>query len=241
VSGVLARMREARVIRPELMDTDVRDYAEFEECLRQLEGLNRATFAYHPTLDWLERTLERVGKDRVVSILDVGCGHGDMLRRIQRWGEARGRRFRMTGVDLSPLARRAAEKATAPGLPIEFETGNVFDIEDDLRFDIVLSAIFTHHLDDDGVVDFLRWMERHALLGWFINDLHRHAVPYLFLKTLFGIGRFNRLVRHDGPVSVGRAFKRGDWERLLAAAGFPPAAVEIGWHVPFRWGVGRVK
>src|SRR4051794_31171593 len=232
-------MRDARVIRPELMDTDVRDYAEFEECLRQLEGLNRATFAYQPTLHWLGRMLESVGKERVVSILDVGCGHGDMLRRIQRWGEARGRRFRMTGIDLSPLARRAAEKATAAGLPIEFETGDVFAVAEDRRFDVVLSAIFAHHLDDDGVVRFLRWMERRAVLGWFINDLHRHAVPYLFLKTLFGIGRFNRLVEHDGPVSVGRAFKREDWERLIAAAGLPPDAVEIRWRIPFRWGIGQ--
>src|SRR5438128_584185 len=105
-------MRAGRVIRPELMDTDAADAAEFAQCLRQLEALNRWTFAYRPTLRWLARALEGVGRERTVTILDVGCGHGDALRRIHRWGAARGRRFEMVGVDLNPLARRAAEKAT---------------------------------------------------------------------------------------------------------------------------------
>jgi SAM-dependent methyltransferase len=234
-------MRQARVIRPELMDSEAVGYAEFEECLRQLEGLNRWTLAYRPTLRWLARALEGVAADRPVSILDVGCGHGDMLRRIHRWGEARGRRFQMTGIDLSPLARRAADKATPPGLPIAYETSDVFALDEGRRFDFVVSAIFAHHLEDEGVVRFLRWMERRAVLGWFINDLHRHAVPYAFLKTLFRLGRFNRLVEHDGPVSVGRAFKRRDWERLIGEAGLGDAAVEIRWCLPFRWGVGRLK
>jgi 2-polyprenyl-3-methyl-5-hydroxy-6-metoxy-1,4-benzoquinol methylase len=234
-------MRQGRVIRPELMDTEAVGYAEFEQCLRQLEALNHWTLAYRPTLGWLARALEGTGRGRVVSILDVGCGHGDMLRRIHAWGARRGYRFQLTGIDLNPLARRAAESATPRDLPIAYETSDVFAVPDQRRFDFVISAIFAHHLEDEGVARFLRWMEHHARLGWLINDLHRHAVPYLFLKSLFRLGRFNRLVEHDGPVSVGRAFKRSDWERLIAQAGLSDAAVEIRWRFPFRWAVGRLK
>jgi SAM-dependent methyltransferase len=231
----------ARVIVPELMDSEAVGYEEFAECLRQLEMLSRATFAYWPTLSWLRRALDGVARDRVVTVLDVGCGHGDFLRRIHRWGVARGRSFALTGVDLNPLARSAAEAATPSGLPISFETSDVFALGEDRRFDFIISSIFTHHLEDDGVVRFLQWMERHAVLGWFINDLHRHAVPYWFLVILFRLMRFNRLVSHDGPVSVRRAFVRRDWENLIARAGLAGEGVEIRWRVPFRWGVGRVK
>jgi SAM-dependent methyltransferase len=240
-AGTAARLKHGRVIEPELMDTLAVSAEEFGDCLRQLEGLNRWTLAYRPTLVWLARALDGVAADRTISILDVGCGHGDMLRRLHRWGAARGRRFALTGVDLNPLARRAAEAATPPGLPIAYETGDVFALAAERRFDIVISAIFAHHLEDEDVVRFFQWMEAHATLGWFVNDLHRHPLPYWFLRTLFRIGRFNRLVTHDGPVSVGRAFTRADWERLLDRAGLARGSVDVRWCLPFRWGVGRIK
>src|SRR5690349_8541719 len=101
-----------RSYEPELIDGEGITYEEFEECLRQLEALNTWTLAYRPTLSWLARALAAVPRDRVVSVVDVGCGHGDLLRVIHRWGERHGRRFALTGVDLSPLAARAAASAT---------------------------------------------------------------------------------------------------------------------------------
>jgi hypothetical protein len=51
----------------------------------------------------------------------------------------------------------------------------------------------------------------------------------------------NRLVVHDAPVSVARAFTRRDWCGVLAAAGLAGEAVAVEWYLPFRYGVGRVK
>ena len=51
--------------------------------------------------------------------------------------------------------------------------------------------------------------------------------------------RWDPIVRHDGALSVRRAFVRGDWERLLQAAGVPRHAVTVRWHLPFRLCVGR--
>ena len=51
----------------------------------------------------------------------------------------------------------------------------------------------------------------------------------------------NRLVVHDAPLSVARAFTRADWERLLADSRLRPGAVSVEWFTPFRYGVGRIK
>ena len=45
-------------------------------------------------------------------ILDVGAGYGDMLRRIKTWAKARSVDVRLAGLDRSPWAARAAERAT---------------------------------------------------------------------------------------------------------------------------------
>ncbi|HET8728183.1 MAG TPA: methyltransferase domain-containing protein [Alphaproteobacteria bacterium] len=230
-----------RVIVPELMDTEEVTYGEFQACLPDLETINRLTFAYGPTLSWLSRAVERVRGDRTLTIADIGSGHGDGLRRIWRWAKRRGIAVALTGIDINPWSTRAARAATPMDAPIRYETVGVFDVAPDRRFDFVVSALFAHHLDDDGVVRFLRWMEEHAALGWFVNDIHRHPLPYHFIRHGVRLAGMNRLVRHDAPVSVGRAFIRPDWLKALTAARLDPNGVEIRWHLPFKYGVGRLK
>ena len=106
---------------------------------------------------------------------------------------------------------------------------------------MVVSSLFTHHLPDASVVRFLRWMEANARVGWFVNDLHRHPLPYHFFRTFARLARFHRFVQHDGPVSIARAFAPADWQRLIAEAGLDAAAVEVRWRVPFRLTVGRLE
>src|SRR6516165_6962993 len=74
---------------------------------------------------------------------------------------------------------------------------------------------FIHHLGDAALVLFIQWMDSHARSGWFINDLHRHPLPYYFIKTVFHALPFSRMMRSDGPISISRAFVAADWRRLL--------------------------
>ena len=111
----------------------------------------------------------------------------------------------------------------------------------DLRgYDVVLSSLFTHHLGDADVVRYIRWMEASAARGWFVNDLHRHWVAYHGFRALSAAAGWHRFVRHDGPLSVARSFRRTEWHGLLRQAGLAGVA-EVRWHLPFRFCVGRVR
>lgn len=220
------------------MDVEPVADADFARCLRDLERVNRWSLGYRPTLRWLD--VATAGRQRL-SLLDVGCGHGDMLRQIYRWGRRRGVALDLWGLDVAPAATRAARAATPADMPIRFETGELFAWSPPRHFDVVASALFAHHLADADLVRFIRWMEAHTELGWFLNDLHRHGVAYHGLKLGFALLPVHRFVRHDGPVSVRRAFVRSDFRRLGAAAGLDAQALEVAWWWPFRWGVGRLK
>lgn len=225
---------ETRSHAAELMDSEPVGLAEFSHCLRDLERLNQWSMAGRPTLSWLSRMALGPGP---VTILDVGSGRGDMLRRIWHWAVRTRKDVVLTGVDLNPLAKQVAEDSTPPSMRIRFETSDVFDLGDE-PFDLIISSLFAHHLETEALVRFVAWMERTARLGWFINDLHRHSIPYYFLRSLFATLPFNRIVVHDGPVSVARSFTRRDWEGVIEAAQIDPARIEIRWYTPFRWGVG---
>ena len=221
-----------RSTQPEILDETVLDDAEHARCMADLARVNRLTLTHGPTLRFLARAAR--GRSSL-SVLDVACGNGDLLRRIRRWADRRGLAATLAGIDLDP---RSAEAATAPAMRIAYRAGDVFADQPAPPPDVIVSSQFAHHLSDPQLVAFLRWIDRHAMRGWFIADLHRHRVAYYGFPLLARAARLHRIVRLDGVVSIARSFRRADWERALAAAGL---TAEIRWHVPFRLCVGRLK
>jgi SAM-dependent methyltransferase len=227
----------------ELMDSDETDFATFRDCLVDLAKVNTLTLAYRPTLQFFDRLAKtgRLPKDRAAIILDIGSGFGDMLRVIDRWANRRGVKVDLTGVDRNPWSARAAMEAPARGRAIRFVSADVFDFHPPRGVDIVISSLFAHHLNEAALVRFVSWMETNAEIGWFVNDLHRHPIPFHLFRAFSRAMRFHRFVQHDGPVSIARAFDAADWRRTLAAAGLPAAAVKVRHVFPFRLCVSRVK
>ena len=158
--------------------------------------------------------------DRPLHIVDVGCGGGDMLRQIESWAARKRVAVKLTGVDLNPHAIRAAREFTRAESQIDWIIGEADSLNPDSDpIDVVISALFTHHLTDEEIVRFVGWMERVARRGWFINDLHRSQKPYKWFKVLAAAMRWHHFVRHDGPVSFQRAFVPGEWQRYVQRAG----------------------
>jgi SAM-dependent methyltransferase len=219
---------------PELMDGDC-SYEDFRDCLRSLETVNRWLLGYRPTLAWLERLSH--GLRETIHVVDVGSGGGDFLRQIAGWARSRGIAVQLTGIDVNPYAARAAAESTPRELGITWVTSDAMEYRPEKPMDIVVSSLLAHHLEDEEIVVLLRWMEATTQVGWFINDLERAE----WSSRMFAWVRWHWLVRHDGPVSFRRAFRKEDWVRLLAAAGIPREAVAIEKWRPGRLCVGRWK
>jgi SAM-dependent methyltransferase len=229
-----------RADEPELMDADDLPAVRYASVLHDLARVNRVTRAAPPTVRWLARATEGLTH---YTLLDVGFGHGDMLRRIARWARARGQHPQLIGVDLNPRSAPIAQAATDPSLPIRYYTGDAAALTaaDGTAPDFIISSLVAHHMSDPSLVEFLRWMDATARRGWFVNDLHRHPAAWYGYRALAAVMRWDPIVRHDGALSVRRAFVRADWDRLLQAAGVDAAAVRIDWSLPFRWAVGRLR
>ncbi len=216
-----------RSTQPEKMDTDCVDFADYSRCLRDLSRVNVVTLTHRPMFGWLAKH----AKDRPdFTLLDVACGHGDALRAIRR----RYPGASLTGVDLNPWAIRAATEATAPTDRIAFINDNAFTYVPPRPFDFIISSQFTHHLTDPEVVRFLIWLKQSAVHGWFIGDVHRHAIPYYGFPLLARLFFWHRFIREDGQISVARAFRRTEWKTLLKDAGITEVEASITWYIPFR-------
>ncbi len=223
----------------EWMDTETVSAADFAQCLADLAVVNSVTLARPPTIAFMRRVTRGLAAGDQLSVLDVGFGEGDMLRRIHRWGARRGLRMDLLGVDLNPWSTAAAQAATPAAMCIRYLTSDLFELPPG-ETDVVISSLFTHHLTDDQVVDFLTWMEARSRRGWFVNDLHRHPIAFHGFRLLSAAAGWHRFVQHDGPISVARSFRRRDWNALLRQAGLEGKAA-VRWHAPFRLCVSRIR
>ena len=221
----------------ELMDAAGLSPDQYDACMRDLAKVNTLFLAQRPTLRWLDRATRTLPPGEPVSVFDVAFGGGDMLRAIADWGRRRGRPVVLGGVDLNPDAARLA-RAASPGLELRLQTGDVLQTEPDVPPDYITCSLFTHHLSNGEVVAFLRWMERHARRGWFVNDVHRHPLCYYGFRVTGRLAGWHPIVRHDGAVSITRSFVRRDWLSLIAEAAVP---ARVRWQVPFRLCVERLR
>jgi SAM-dependent methyltransferase len=223
---------------PEEMDSSTTSAADYARCLSDLAKVNRVTFTHRPTLRWLTRATRDLPPGASVSILDVACGGGDLLRAIHHWAVHRDLVAALEGIDLNPRAAQVAAAATPAGMEIAGRTGDLFEYDPQPSPDFIVSSQFAHHLTDADVVRFVRWLDRHAGRGWLITDLHRHAVAYHGFPWLARVAGWHRIVRRDGQISIARGFRRAEWERLLADAG---VAADVRWGFAFRHCIGRLE
>jgi SAM-dependent methyltransferase len=214
-------------------------YVDFSECLHSLEKVNRWLLGSRPTLAWLER-LPKV-LHGPMHIVDVGCGGGDLLRRIARWARARNMAVQLTGIDLNPHSVRTAAESTPKEFGIVWAVDNALLYRPEKPVDIVVNSLMAHHLEDKEIIGLLRWMEATAQVGWHINDLERSEWASRAFECVAARMQWHRFVRHDGPVSFRRAFRKEDWFRLLAAAEVPQETVTVERWQPGRLCVGRWK
>jgi hypothetical protein len=139
--------------------------------------------------------------------------------------------------------------SSAPASAIHWIAADVFRWQPEKPIHFVISSLFTHHLTEPDIIRFLQWMETHAELGWFVNDLSRARIPYHLLRIFSKLAGLHPFVQHDGPVSIARSFVPEDWRGMCAAAGLhttlgasiDPDAVSIQPSWPARLCVSRSK
>jgi SAM-dependent methyltransferase len=219
-------------VRRELLDEPDPPPAELAGCLRDIARLNRLG-PTHTLLVYLAPFLDRHPPDRPLRVLDLGTGRGDIPAAIVRWGRSRGRRVSVVGLDRSPAVVACARASTAAVPEVRVVAAEA--LEPPVRprsVDVAVCSLMLHHLPEEAVVRLLAVMGRVARLGFVISDLRRSRAAWAAAWLLTRAISTNRLTRHDGPLSVRRAYTRGELAALSTRAGLPG----LRWHhaIAFR-------
>lgn len=206
-----------------------------EQTLRELEFINKWLGGNKITIDAIAQ-LARSSQGKEITIADLGCGGGEMLRLIDAWGKKNNLKLKLIGIDANPHIIAFAKKNLSDCPHICLETLNIFGREFRQRkYDIVIGTLFYHHFSDHQLTDFFKLLKHQVMLGYVINDIHRHWLAYYSIKILTHLFSRSPMVKYDAPLSVLRAFKKDELKNILEEA--QPAEFAIRRRWAFRWQV----
>lgn len=201
----------------ELLDAGRLSSAELRTNLDDLARLNRLPGGARASADAIAAL---VTGQAGATVVDVGTGAGDLPLAFAERG------WTVTALDADP-AIVAEAVARVAGNGRHGATGGIRCLVadatrlpfEDASVDVVHASLLLHHLDPPAAVAALAEMARVARLGVVINDLRRGIVPLLAIGVaVAALGRC-RTTRHDGLLSVRRAYTPAELEELLHAAG----------------------
>lgn len=219
-----APSREVR--RTELLDRLDASPAELSRNLLDIARLNRLG-ATRTILRHVAPFFDQREAGQTLRVLDVGTGAADIPLALARWARRQGRRVDIVALELHPAVLRHAAGAIGGTPEVRLVAGDA--LAPPIRpgsVDVALCSLVLHHLPEEAVVTLLGRLAELVRLGFVVSDFRRGRLAWAAVwLTTHALSR-NRLTRHDGPLSVRRAYTRAELAGLAARTRLPG----LRWH-----------
>jgi ubiquinone/menaquinone biosynthesis C-methylase UbiE len=225
----------------EIIDGPPVPFKDMACCMTDISRVNGLFGGRMVTMVHVKRLLAAWPADRLVTVLDVGTGAGDIPRELVRWARREGRRIRIFALDRDPATLQIAATLVRDYPEITFLRGDALRLP--IRagaVDLTISAMTLHHLEPDAGVQYLAEMNRAARVGFVVNDLVRSRLAHWVVWLITRFITRGAISRHDGPLSVKRSYTPGEVSGLCEQAGLKDVDVVHHWPY-FRFCAVRAK
>ena len=195
-------------------------FADRAQSLADVARLNGLFGGRAVTLAQVKRLLAGAPRERAITVLDVGTGGADIPRALARWARRARRRIRILALDRDRATLAVARRAAARYPEIVLLQGDALALPvRPASIDVVISALTLHHLPPPAAVRLFAEMDLASRRGLVVNDLARSRSAYAAVWLATRAFTRNRMSRHDGPVSVLRAYTPDEVRGLCERAG----------------------
>ena len=225
-----------RTQETEIMDDFSLQGEELKDALDQIARINQLLGGNKVILQGLKKVLKEADTSATITIADIGCGNGDMLRMLSKFGQKNKLNFHLIGIDANAFTINYAKKLSAEYSNIEYKCVDIFN-EDfkTMPFDIILCTLTLHHFTNEQILRIISIFSNNAKTGIIINDLHRSKLAYRLFEMICVVFNLNRMSREDGLISILRGFRKNELEEFSKKLNLKNYTINWKWAFRYQW------
>jgi 2-polyprenyl-3-methyl-5-hydroxy-6-metoxy-1,4-benzoquinol methylase len=222
-----------RTEEEEIMDDFSLEGEELREALDKIASINQLLGGNQLTLQGVKKLINTKNQ---ITIVDVGCGNGDMLRFLADFGIKNDLKFKLIGIDANAFTIDYAVKLSKEYPNISYKCEDIFsEAFIQLEYDIVLCTLTLHHFKNDKIDYLIQLFHKQAKVGIVINDLHRNIIAYKAFQVICFVFGLNRMSREDGLISILRGFKKQELINFSKRNKLKNYTIHWKWAFRYQW------
>ncbi len=230
-----------RTEEPEIMDDFSLEGEELIHALDKIAAINRLLGGNKLTLHGIKKLLEKVDISKTITIADIGCGNGDMLRMLAEYGKKQGINFQLIGIDANAFTINYAKELSKNFKNIDYLCLDIFSKEfRDLKYDIALCTLTLHHFSNEEIENMLDLLNQNASIGIVVNDLHRSKLAYRLFEGVCYVFNLNKMSKNDGLVSILRGFKKSELVHFSKKLNLNNYSINWKWAFRYQWIISKI-
>ncbi|WP_316818570.1 methyltransferase domain-containing protein [Pedobacter nyackensis] len=225
---------------PEIMDDFDLEGETLRDALDKIASINKLLGGNKVTRQGLSHLLnirtENVKNNSEITILDVGCGNGDMLRTLADYALKKQLNFKLTGIDANEFTIKHARQLSLQYPNINYVCADIFEeIKQERLYDVILCTLTLHHFKDEEIITLMKGFKTQSALGIVVNDLHRSSIAYHLFTALCFAFRLSQMSKDDGLISILRGFKKQDLHNFSRQLDFNTYILKWKWAFRYQW------
>jgi 2-polyprenyl-3-methyl-5-hydroxy-6-metoxy-1,4-benzoquinol methylase len=230
-----------RTDSPEIMDDFALEGEVLRDALDKIAKINQLLGGNKLTLLGVKELIDNSLELSEITIVDIGCGNGDMLRAIADYGLNNGIKFNLIGIDANNFTIKHATSLSLNYTNIRYYCEDIFAPSfKERKYDIVLCTLTLHHFKDAEILTIIDTFYKNSSLGIVINDLHRSAIAYRLFQGLCFVFRLNDMSREDGLTSILRGFKKEELITYSKKINFKKYTIHWKWAFRYQWIISKI-
>ncbi len=208
--------------------------SELKLAYRDINRVNQLLGGNQITLNGVIQLTKKLPVNTRITIIDVGCGDGEILFRCERYARQNNLDWKLVGIDNNEKSIALARKRKPADSKVDFKLIDAFSTGfESLNAHIFLYSLTLHHFSNDDSIRILDKSLRKASIGIVINDLQRSALAYRLFQLFSFCFLKSNIAKNDGLISILRGFKKEDIRRYSNL--LPQSHHQIKQKWAFRW------
>ncbi|MBL0739483.1 methyltransferase domain-containing protein [Flavobacterium sp. GN10] len=225
----------------EIMDDFSLEGEELIGALDQIASINQLLGGNKLTLHGIKELLKKADTSKTITVADIGCGNGDMLRMLAKYGKKQNLNFKLIGIDANAFTIDYARKLSKDFSNIKYLCMDIFSEEfNQLKYDIVLCTLTLHHFTSNQIADVMNTLNKNASIGIVVNDLHRSKLAYRLFELIGFVFNLNNMSRNDGLISILKGFKKKELENLSQKLNLKNYSINWKWAFRYQWIITKI-